>query len=158
MVIEMSLQFSQLNGDWKVTEWRLSVFKDRWRFVLHRPTFSQYIKIIFYNLYFTLFWKLECLIAIKPFARWKKTLLVSGGFQYVFISPFVENAPKLLIISFRIINTIIWYYSKWCSSLFLQWMLNLAIDTCLINHSFQHDFSGTQHYSWFSIYLWHNPY
>ena len=48
----------------------------------------------------------------------KKNLLVSGGFQYVFISAFVENAPKLLIISFRIINTIIWYYSKWCSSLF----------------------------------------
>ena len=34
MVTEMYLPFSRLNGDWKVTEWRLSVFTEWWRFVL----------------------------------------------------------------------------------------------------------------------------
>ena len=34
MVTEMYLPFSRLNGDWKVTEWRLSVFTEWWRFVV----------------------------------------------------------------------------------------------------------------------------
>ena len=34
MVTEMYLPFSRLNGDWKVTEWGLSVFTEWWRFVL----------------------------------------------------------------------------------------------------------------------------
>ena len=34
MVTEMYLPFSRLNGDWKVTEWRLSFFTEWWRFVL----------------------------------------------------------------------------------------------------------------------------
>ena len=33
MVTEMCLPFSRLNGDWKMTEWRLSVFTEWWRFV-----------------------------------------------------------------------------------------------------------------------------
>ena len=34
MVTEMYLPFSRLNRDWKVTEWRLSVFTEWWRFRL----------------------------------------------------------------------------------------------------------------------------
>ena len=48
MVTEMYLLFSQLNGDWKVTEWRLSVLTEWWCFVLwspiwegHGPSFEQ---------------------------------------------------------------------------------------------------------------------
>ena len=34
MVIEMYLPLCRLNGDWEVTEWRLSVFTEWWRFNL----------------------------------------------------------------------------------------------------------------------------
>ena len=39
IVTEMFLPFSRPNGDWKVTEWRLSVFTEWWRFVLCKAYF-----------------------------------------------------------------------------------------------------------------------
>ena len=35
MVSKMYQQYSRLNGDWKVTEWRLSIFTERWHFILY---------------------------------------------------------------------------------------------------------------------------
>ena len=38
----MYLPFSRPNGDWKVTEWRLSVFTEWWRFVLWKKLPSRF--------------------------------------------------------------------------------------------------------------------
>ena len=53
MVTEMYLPFIRLNGDWKMTEWRLSVFTEWWRFVLWYilgPPFITGLQVGFYIL------------------------------------------------------------------------------------------------------------
>ena len=57
MVTEMYLPFSRLNGVWKVTEWRLSVFTEWWRFVLckHMYESSTCIYIIYIRYIYILY-------------------------------------------------------------------------------------------------------